>query len=56
MLIIFGQRAHTREGRLQVELAQIEYDLPRLARQWGTPLPSKGQRAAARRGRKAARS
>jgi GTPase len=34
ILIIFGQRAHTREGRLQVELAQIEYDLPRLARQW----------------------
>src|SRR6266581_2313021 len=35
ILIIFGQRARTREGRLQVELAQIEYDLPRLARQWG---------------------
>jgi GTPase len=34
ILIIFGQRAHTREGRLQVELAQIEYDLPRLTRQW----------------------
>jgi GTPase len=34
ILIIFGQHAHTREGRLQVELAQIEYDLPRLARQW----------------------
>ena len=34
ILIIFGQRAHTREGRLQVELAQIDYDLPRLARQW----------------------
>jgi len=34
ILIIFGQRAHTREGRLQVELAQVEYDLPRLARQW----------------------
>jgi GTP-binding protein HflX len=34
ILIIFGQRARTREGRLQVELAQIEYDLPRLARQW----------------------
>ena len=34
ILLIFGQRAHTREGRLQVELAQIEYDLPRLARQW----------------------
>src|SRR5438874_2696398 len=34
ILLIFGQRAHTREGRLQVELAQVEYDLPRLARQW----------------------
>jgi GTP-binding protein HflX len=34
ILIIFGQRANTREGRLQVELAQIEYDLPRLTRQW----------------------
>ncbi len=35
ILIIFGQRARTREGRLQVELAQVEYDLPRIARQWG---------------------
>jgi GTP-binding protein HflX len=34
ILIIFGQRARTREGRLQVELAQVEYDLPRIARQW----------------------
>jgi len=34
ILIIFGQRARTREGRLQVELAQIDYDLPRLTRQW----------------------
>src|SRR5207237_4947640 len=34
ILIIFAQRARTREGRLQVELAQVEYDLPRLARQW----------------------
>ncbi|BCL81183.1 GTPase HflX [Ktedonobacteria bacterium brp13] len=34
ILIIFGQRAQTREGRLQVELAQVEYDLPRLTRQW----------------------
>src|SRR5690349_16577614 len=34
ILIIFGQRARTREGRLQVELAQIEYNLPRLTRQW----------------------
>ena len=42
MLIIFGQRAHTREGRLQVELAQIEYDLPRLARHWGHLSRQKG--------------
>ncbi len=35
ILIIFGQRARTHEGRLQVELAQVEYDLPRLTRQWG---------------------
>src|SRR5258707_5900900 len=34
ILIIFGQRAHTKEGRLQVELAQVEYDLPRLEPQW----------------------
>jgi GTPase len=42
ILIIFGQRAHTREGRLQVELAQIEYDLPRLARHWGHLSRQKG--------------
>src|SRR6266516_4437001 len=42
ILIIFGQRAHTREGRLQVELAQIEYNLPRLARQWSHLSRQKG--------------
>jgi len=42
ILTIFGQRARTREGRLQVELAQIEYDLPRLARQWGHLSRQKG--------------
>ena len=42
ILIIFGQRARTKEGRLQVELAQIEYDLPRLARQWGHLSRQKG--------------
>ncbi len=42
ILIIFAQRAHTREGRLQVELAQIEYDLPRLACQWGHLSRQKG--------------
>ena len=31
ILDIFAQHAHTREGRLQVELAQLEYRLPRLA-------------------------
>ena len=30
ILDIFGQRAHTREGKLQVELAQLTYMLPRL--------------------------
>src|SRR5437764_7910474 len=31
ILAIFAQHARTREGRLQVELAQLEYRLPRLA-------------------------
>lgn len=31
ILDIFARRAHTREGRLQVELAQLNYMLPRLA-------------------------
>jgi GTP-binding protein HflX len=31
ILDIFARRAHTREGQLQVELAQLEYRLPRLA-------------------------
>lgn len=34
ILDIFARRARTREGRLQVELAQHEYLLPRLAGQW----------------------
>jgi GTP-binding protein HflX len=34
ILDIFAQHAHTREGILQVELAQYEYRLPRLTRQW----------------------
>lgn len=33
ILDIFAQRAHSAEGRLQVELAQLEYRLPRLAGQ-----------------------
>src|SRR6476659_2210864 len=31
---IFAQRARTKEGRLQVELAGLEYHLPRLTRMW----------------------
>jgi GTP-binding protein HflX len=31
ILDIFARRAHTREGKLQVELAQLRYALPRLA-------------------------
>ena len=35
ILDIFARRAQTREARLQVELAQLEYSLPRLTRAWG---------------------
>jgi GTPase len=34
ILEIFGQRAHTREGKLQIEHAQLKYLLPRLTRFW----------------------
>ncbi len=34
ILDIFAQHAQTREGALQVELAQYEYRLPRLTRAW----------------------
>ncbi len=34
ILDIFAQRAHTREGKLQVELAQYQYLLPRLTGMW----------------------
>ena len=35
ILDIFSMRAQTKEARLQVELARMEYSLPRLARMWG---------------------
>ena len=35
ILDIFAKRAHTREATLQVELARMQYALPRLARMWG---------------------
>ncbi len=34
ILDIFAQHAQTHEGRLQVELAQLQYQLPRLTRMW----------------------
>ncbi|HWP57261.1 MAG TPA: GTPase HflX [Candidatus Acidoferrales bacterium] len=34
ILDIFAQRARSNEGKLQVELAQLEYLLPRLTRRW----------------------
>ena len=34
ILDVFSRHAHTREGQLQVELAQLQYLLPRLAGQW----------------------
>ena len=52
ILDIFAQRARTREGRLQVELAQYQYLLPRLIGMWshlerqggtgGSPIGTKG--------------
>ncbi|MEY2440318.1 MAG: GTPase [Verrucomicrobiota bacterium] len=34
ILDIFGARAHTREARIQVDLARMSYSLPRLTRAW----------------------
>ena len=35
ILDIFARRAKTKEARLQVDLARMQYALPRLARMWG---------------------
>jgi GTP-binding protein HflX len=35
ILDIFAQRARTKEGKLQIELAQLQHLLPRLTRFWG---------------------
>jgi GTP-binding protein HflX len=35
ILDIFSMRAQTKEARLQVQLARMQYSLPRLARMWG---------------------
>lgn len=49
ILDVFAQRARTREGRLQVELAEYEYLLPRLTGAW-THLSRQYGRAATRGG------
>ena len=49
ILDIFAQHARTKEGALQVELAQYEYRLPRLTRMW-THLARQAGGAAARGG------
>ena len=46
ILDIFAQHAHTREGQIQVELAQLEYRLPRLTRMWTHLARQAGGRAA----------
>jgi len=50
ILDIFAQHAHTREGALQVELAQYEYRLPRLTRAWTHLARQAGGRAGGARG------
>jgi GTP-binding protein HflX len=42
ILDIFAQRARTREGKLQVELAQLHHLLPRLTRYWSHLSRQKG--------------
>lgn len=50
ILDIFAQHAHTREGQLQVELAQNRYRLPRLTRLWTHLVRQSGARAGGTRG------
>jgi GTP-binding protein HflX len=50
ILDIFALHAHTREGQLQVELAQLEYRLPRLTRMWTHLARQAGGRAGGQSG------
>ncbi len=45
ILDIFALHAHTSEGKLQVELAQLEYRIPRLTRMWTHLVRQAGGRA-----------
>ncbi|MEZ4731828.1 MAG: hypothetical protein R3E79_32305 [Caldilineaceae bacterium] len=47
ILDIFAHHARTREGAVQVELAQYEYRLPRLTRAWTHLARQSGGRAGA---------
>src|SRR5690606_9401405 len=42
ILEIFGERARTREGVLQVDLAQLEFQKSRLVRSWTHPERQRG--------------
>ncbi|MBN1412581.1 MAG: GTPase HflX [Spirochaetales bacterium] len=46
ILNIFAEHAHSKEGKLQVELAKIEYQLPRLRRVWDHLAQQTGGRSA----------
>lgn len=50
ILDIFSNRARSREARTQVELARLEYMLPRLTRQWSHLSRQAGGTGGARRG------
>jgi GTP-binding protein HflX len=50
ILDVFARHARTREGQLQVELAQYEYRLPRLTRMWTHLARQAGGRAGGARG------
>jgi GTP-binding protein HflX len=50
ILDIFAQHAHSREGKLQVELAQYQYRLPRLTRLWTHLVRQAGGRAGGAKG------
>lgn len=51
ILDIFAKRARTREATLQVELARMQYSLPRMARMW-SHLDRPGRRFRRRQGRR----
>ena len=55
ILDIFARRARTREGRLQVELAQLDYLLPRLTGQGRAALAARRRHRHPRTGRDQAR-